>query len=56
MLIAATTRTPEEILPAIRSRCVEVFFKSLTDKEISEIAKEAVKKVKLEVQNMSQKT
>ena len=49
-LIAATTRTPEEILPAIRSRCVEVFFKSLTDKEISEIAKEAVKKVKLEIE------
>ena len=49
-LIAATTRTPEEILPAIRSRCVEVFFKSLTDKEISEIAKEAVKKVQLEIE------
>ena len=29
-LIGATTKTPEEILPAIRSRCVEIFFRSLT--------------------------
>ncbi len=28
-LIGATTRSPEEILPAIRSRCVEIFFRAL---------------------------
>ncbi|MDY4077829.1 MAG: ATP-dependent protease LonB [Clostridium sp.] len=49
-LIAATTRSPEEILPAIRSRCVEIFFKALTDKEIIKIAREAVKKIQLEIQ------
>ncbi|MGM9979174.1 MAG: ATP-dependent protease LonB [Clostridium sp.] len=49
-LIAATTRNPEEILPAIRSRCVEIFFKTLTDKEIIQIAREAVKKVQLKIQ------
>lgn len=49
-LIAATTRSPEEILPAIRSRCVEIFFKALTDKEIIQIAREAVKKIKLKIQ------
>lgn len=49
-LIAATTRSPEEILPAIRSRCVEIFFKALTDEEIIQIAREAVKKIQLEIQ------
>lgn len=49
-LIAATTRNPEEILPAIRSRCVEIFFKALTDKEIIQIAREAVKKIQLKIQ------
>lgn len=49
-LIAATTRNPEEILPAIRSRCVEIFFKALTDKEIIQIAREAVKKIELKIQ------
>ena len=49
-LIAATTRNPEEILPAIRSRCVEIFFKALTDKEIIKIAREAVKKIQLKIQ------
>ncbi len=28
-LIGATTRTPDEIPPAIRSRCMEVFFREL---------------------------
>lgn len=29
-LIGATTKTPEELPPALRSRCVEVFFKDLS--------------------------
>ena len=33
-LIGATTRGPEDISPAIRSRCVEVFFKPLECNEI----------------------
>ncbi|MDD3765796.1 MAG: ATP-dependent protease LonB [Eubacteriales bacterium] len=40
-LVAATTRTPEEIPPALRSRCVEIFFKPLTNDDIIKIAKNA---------------
>ncbi|KQL57571.1 MULTISPECIES: ATP-dependent protease LonB [Bacillaceae] len=43
-LIAATTRQPEEMPPAIRSRCLEVFFRGLDPGEIEEIAKRAAKK------------
>ena len=48
-LIGATTRGPEEIAPAIRSRCVEVFFKGLQKEEIREIAKRAIDRVGLSV-------
>lgn len=41
-LIGATTRNPEEIIPAIRSRCVEIFFRALSKDEISIIAKNAI--------------
>ncbi len=43
-LIGATTRSPEEILPAIRSRCVEIFFRALMPEEIEVIAENCVKK------------
>lgn len=46
-LIGATTRSPEEIIPAIRSRCVEIFFRALQTDEIKKIAENAIKKVKL---------
>ncbi|WP_291648473.1 ATP-dependent protease LonB [Clostridium sp.] len=48
-LIGATTRSPEEIVPAIRSRCVEIFFRSLHPEEIKTIAKNAANKVGLEI-------
>jgi ATP-dependent Lon protease len=48
-LIGATTRTPSEIPPAIRSRCMEVFFRELSQDEISIIAKKAAAKVKLQI-------
>ncbi|WP_066050176.1 ATP-dependent protease LonB [Robertmurraya korlensis] len=48
-LIGATTRTPSEIPPAIRSRCMEVFFRELTREEISSIAEKAADKVKLKI-------
>ena len=48
-LIGATTRSPEEIVPAIRSRCVEIFFRSLHVDEIKEIAGNAVNKVGLSI-------
>jgi len=46
-LIGATTRNPDEILPAIRSRCVEIFFRALLPEEIETIAINAVQKVNL---------
>ncbi|MBX5463967.1 MAG: ATP-dependent protease LonB [Clostridia bacterium] len=40
-LVGATTRLPEEIPQAIRSRCVEVFFRPLTREEVATIARNA---------------
>ena len=37
-LIGATTRSPEELPPALRSRCMEVFFRPLETNEVSAIA------------------
>ncbi|MGG0720421.1 ATP-dependent protease LonB [Robertmurraya massiliosenegalensis] len=48
-LIGATTRTPSEIPPAIRSRCMEVFFRELTEDEIERVGKKAADKVKLSI-------
>ncbi|WP_019154721.1 ATP-dependent protease LonB [Robertmurraya massiliosenegalensis] len=48
-LIGATTRTPSEIPPAIRSRCMEVFFRELTEDEIERVGKKAAEKVKLSI-------
>ncbi len=49
-LIGATTKTPEEILPAIRSRCVEIFFRSLTPEEIIKIAVNSAEKIGLQIE------
>lgn len=43
-LIGATTRQPEEIPPALRSRCTEIFFRSLNEKEVSKIAENTCNK------------
>lgn len=43
-LIGATTRSPEEIPPAIRSRCTEIFFQPLTQEDVKQIVKNAAKK------------
>lgn len=43
-LVGATTKNPEDIPPAIRSRCVEIYFRSLTPDEIVVIAKNAAVK------------
>lgn len=47
-LVGATTRQPDEIPPAIRSRCLEIFFKPLTADHISIIIKNALDKIELE--------
>jgi len=52
-LIGATTRTPEEIPPAIRSRCLEIFFKPLMPEHIGIIIKNAVSKIGFEIDDLS---
>jgi len=46
-LIGATTRSPEEIAPALRSRCVEIFFRPLLPDEVAVIAANAATKLSL---------
>ncbi|MEI2462704.1 ATP-dependent protease LonB [Niallia taxi] len=55
-LIGATTRTPNEIPPAIRSRCMEVFFRELTADEVVKIGKKAADKVRLDISEQSLNT
>lgn len=49
-LVGATTRQPEEIPPAIRSRCVEVFFRPLAPAEVAVIAANAVRRLGLDAE------
>ena len=49
-LIGATTRLPQEIPAAIRSRCVEIYFRGLTPEEIKVIGKNAALKLSLPIQ------
>lgn len=44
-LVGATTRMPEELPSALRSRCMEIFFKPLDRDDIREIVKKAVDKI-----------
>ncbi|UWG96923.1 ATP-dependent protease LonB [Dehalobacter sp. DCM] len=48
-LIGATTRRPEDIPPAVRSRCMEIFFRALQPDEIAVIARNAAEKIDLEI-------
>jgi len=50
-LIGATTRRPEEIPPAIRSRCVEIFFNSLTEDDLLKIIDNALEKLNIKMEN-----
>ena len=43
-LVGATTRSPEEISPALRSRCMEIFFRALEPEEVTQIAFDAAKR------------
>ncbi|MDA8345676.1 MAG: ATP-dependent protease LonB [Thermaerobacter sp.] len=47
-LVGATTRQSEDLPPALRSRCVEVFFRPLRRTEVLEIAAGAARKVDLQ--------
>ncbi|KAA8757022.1 MULTISPECIES: ATP-dependent protease LonB [unclassified Paenibacillus] len=44
-LVGATTRSPHELPPALRSRCMEVYFRPLLPEEIGRIAEDAVQKI-----------
>ena len=44
-LIGATTRSPEDIPAALRSRCVELFFNQLGQEELEKIAGDAAKRL-----------
>ncbi|MBC8063163.1 MAG: ATP-dependent protease LonB [Clostridiaceae bacterium] len=48
-LVGATTRNAEEIIPALRSRCVEVYFRGLTSEEVQKIAKNAIEKIEMKI-------
>jgi Lon-like ATP-dependent protease len=48
-LVVATTRMPGEIAPALRSRCMEIFFKPLDKEDIRRIALGAVAKIQFEI-------
>ena len=45
ILIGATTREPEDIDPAIRSRCAEIFFSPLTQHQVVSIVQGAIKRL-----------
>ncbi|WP_238162437.1 ATP-dependent protease LonB [Cohnella sp. AR92] len=44
-LVGATTRSPNELPPALRSRCMEIYFRPLLPSEIGQIAENAISKI-----------
>lgn len=49
-MVGATTRGVEHIAPAIRSRCLEIFFHQLQPDEIAKVASNAAEKVGMPLQ------
>lgn len=49
VLIGATTRLPEDINPALRSRCTAVFFEPLTPADVEKIVTDAAQKLKVQL-------
>ena len=50
VLIGATTKEPGEINPALRSRCVEVYFEPLSAKDIETIVVNGAKKLNVSIE------
>ena len=48
-LVGATTRSPSDISPALRSRCMEIYFRALEPQEIADIAANAAKRAGYEL-------
>ncbi|AKL94078.1 sporulation protease LonB [Clostridium aceticum] len=49
-LVGATTKAPGDLPPALRSRCVEIYFCPLTPEQIGAIVKNACKKSNFEME------
>lgn len=49
VLIGATTRLPEEINPALRSRCAEIYFNPLDSTDITKIVINSAEKLKVSI-------
>ncbi|WP_400164195.1 ATP-dependent protease LonB [Brevibacillus sp. TJ4] len=48
-LVGATTRMPDELPAALRSRCLEIFFRPLKAEEIGSIVRTAVPKMEMSI-------
>jgi len=46
-LVGATTRPPEELPPALRSRCLEIYFRPLRPDDLEEIARRAARRIRV---------
>ncbi|HHY20523.1 MAG TPA: AAA family ATPase, partial [Bacilli bacterium] len=55
-LVGATTRSPGELPPALRSRCLEVYFRGLFPDEIQSIVRKAVAKINFTIDDEAVKT
>ncbi|MDF2839501.1 MAG: ATP-dependent protease, Lon family [Clostridia bacterium] len=49
VLIGATTRSPEEINPALRSRCAEIYFNPLDSTDITQIVQNSAEKLDVKI-------
>jgi Lon-like ATP-dependent protease len=50
-LVGATTRNPEELPPALRSRCMEIFFKPLEKEDIQRIVINALERLNIKIED-----
>ncbi len=55
-LVGATTRGAESIPPALRSRCLEIYFKPLLPDEIKLVSKNAVNKINFDIEEEALET
>ncbi|HEY8426492.1 MAG TPA: Lon family ATP-dependent protease [Limnochordales bacterium] len=53
ILLGATTRSPHDINPALRSRCAEVFFDPLAPSHIRQIVQQAARRVGLDLEEQA---
>jgi Lon-like ATP-dependent protease len=49
-MVGATTRMPEDIPAAIRSRCVEIFFQPLAPPDVEKVSGNAARKINIELE------